>query len=72
MTDNDLRCFYGYETLGKEENLGIRKRQITIPIDFYKAVGIEDEVDCYLQDDAIIIRPAQELSGAFDEQILAE
>ncbi len=48
------------------------KRQITIPIDYYKVLGIEDEVDCQLHGDAIIIRPAQELSGEFDEQILAE
>lgn len=48
------------------------KRQITIPIDFYKTLGIEGEVDCQLHDDAIVIRPAQEISGEFDEQILAD
>jgi len=48
------------------------KRQITIPVDFYRTLGIEDEVDCQLQDDAIVIRPAREVSGEFDEQILAD
>ncbi len=48
------------------------KRQITIPIEFYKALGIESEVDCQLHDDSIVIRPAREFSGEFDEQILAD
>jgi len=48
------------------------KRQITIPIDFYKTLGIEGEVYCQLHDDAIVIRPAREVSGEFDEQILAD
>ncbi len=49
-----------------------KKRQITIPIDFYKALGLEDEVECQLHGDAIVIRPVLEDSGAFDEQILAD
>lgn len=48
------------------------KRQITIPIEFYKALDIEGEVDCQLHDDAIVIRPARAFSGEFDEQILAD
>jgi len=49
-----------------------RKRQITIPIEFYNKLGIEKEVECFLQNDAIIIRPVQERSGDFDEQILED
>lgn len=48
------------------------KRQITIPIEFFNKLGIEKKVDCYLQNNSIIIRPAQESSGEFDEQILAD
>jgi len=49
-----------------------RKRQITIPIEFFNSIGIEKEVDCYVQNNAIIIRPVREGFGEFDEQILAD
>ncbi|MEW5954001.1 MAG: AbrB/MazE/SpoVT family DNA-binding domain-containing protein [Bacillota bacterium] len=49
-----------------------QKRQITIPIEFYNSVGIDKEVECYVQNNAIIIRPVRETSGEFDEQILAD
>jgi len=49
-----------------------QKRQITIPIEFFKSIGIDREVDCYLQNNAIIIRPVHEDMGEFDEQILAD
>ena len=49
-----------------------QKRQITIPIDFYNSVGIDKEVECYVQNNAIIIRPVRESGGEFDEQILAD
>jgi bifunctional DNA-binding transcriptional regulator/antitoxin component of YhaV-PrlF toxin-antitoxin module len=49
-----------------------QKRQITIPIEFFNTLGIEKEVECYLQNNAIVIRPVRENSGEFDEQILAD
>lgn len=49
-----------------------QKRQITIPIEFYNEVGIDKEVECYIQNNAIVIRPVRESSGEFDEQILAD
>ncbi len=49
-----------------------QKRQITIPIEFYNRVGIDKEVECYVQNNAIVIRPVRESSGEFDEQILAD
>jgi len=49
-----------------------QKRQITIPIEFYNVVGIGKEVECYIQDNAIVIRPVRESGGEFDEQILAD
>ena len=49
-----------------------QKRQITIPIEFFNSVGIEKEVECYVQNNAIVIRPVRENSGEFDEQILAD
>ncbi|MCL1858043.1 MAG: AbrB/MazE/SpoVT family DNA-binding domain-containing protein [Oscillospiraceae bacterium] len=48
------------------------KNQISIPIDFFKAVGVENEVDCYVQDNAIIIRPIQNNGSEFAEEILSD
>jgi len=49
-----------------------RKRQITIPIEFFSRLGIEKEVECYVQNDSLVIRPVREGNGEFDEQILAD
>ena len=49
-----------------------QKRQITIPVDFFNAVGVENEVDCYVKNNAIVIRPVREGGGEFDEEILAD
>ena len=49
------------------------KRQITIPLEFYNLLGIEDEVECHVQDGSLIIRRASpEVYGEFSEQILAD
>jgi bifunctional DNA-binding transcriptional regulator/antitoxin component of YhaV-PrlF toxin-antitoxin module len=48
------------------------KRQITIPIEFFNKVGIENEVECYVQSDAIVIRPVKDTCGDFAEQILTD
>ncbi len=49
-----------------------KKRQITIPVEFYNSLGIEKEVICYVQNNAVVIRPAREEGGEFDEEILAD
>ncbi len=33
------------------------KRQITIPLEFYKALNIQNEVECVMKNGSIIIRP---------------
>jgi len=49
-----------------------QKRQITIPVEFFNRIGIDKEVDCYVQNNSIIIRSVREGVGEFDEQILAD
>jgi len=50
-----------------------RKRQITIPLEFFKKLGIENEVDCFLQNDSITIRPVNDNAGGeFAEVILKD
>lgn len=49
-----------------------QKRQITIPIEFFNSLGIQTEVECYVQNNAMVIRPVRDGGGEFDEQILAD
>lgn len=65
-------AYAGKKRSGKKRIKVSEKRQITIPIEFYKALGLDDEVECQLHGDVIVIRSVQEDSGEFDEQILAE
>lgn len=49
------------------------KRQITIPIEFFKKLGVDKEVECYMDGDQMIIRAVEpDSSGEFAEQILAD
>lgn len=49
------------------------KRQITIPMSFFNMLGIKDEVECYVKDNALIIKPVREEdSGYFAEEILKD
>lgn len=41
------------------------KRQITIPIEYYNALNIGDEVECTMVDDSIVIRPIR--NNSIDE-----
>jgi bifunctional DNA-binding transcriptional regulator/antitoxin component of YhaV-PrlF toxin-antitoxin module len=49
------------------------KRQITIPIKFFNAVGFKNEAECILKNNQIIIRPLKDnIGGEFAEQILTD
>jgi bifunctional DNA-binding transcriptional regulator/antitoxin component of YhaV-PrlF toxin-antitoxin module len=49
------------------------KRQITIPMSFFNMLGIKDEVECYVKDNSLIIKPVREEdSGYFAEEILKD
>ena len=62
----------GVSTMIKKRISVSQKRQITIPIEFFNRIGIYKEVDCYVQNNSIIIRSVREGVGEFDEQILAD
>ncbi|GHU95503.1 hypothetical protein FACS1894208_08420 [Clostridia bacterium] len=49
-----------------------QKRQITLPVDFFNALGIENEVECFVQNGAMVIKPVAEKSGEFDVEILSD
>ena len=49
------------------------KRQITIPQKYFEVLGFNNEAECILQNNAIVIRPIRENTGSeFSEQILAD
>lgn len=49
-----------------------QKRQITIPLKFFKQLGLENEVECFVQDDALVIRPFRSEQDGFSVEILKE
>ncbi|WP_366923751.1 AbrB/MazE/SpoVT family DNA-binding domain-containing protein [Metallumcola ferriviriculae] len=49
-----------------------KKRQITIPLKYYKHLGLDNEVECTLEDGAIVIRPLNRNSGEFSVEILKD
>jgi bifunctional DNA-binding transcriptional regulator/antitoxin component of YhaV-PrlF toxin-antitoxin module len=49
-----------------------RKRQITIPLKFYEALNLGDQVECSLGDGAIIIRPSRRTDDEFSVEILTD
>ncbi|NYB75224.1 MULTISPECIES: AbrB/MazE/SpoVT family DNA-binding domain-containing protein [Sedimentibacter] len=49
------------------------KRQITIPRKFYEMLGFENEAECIVKENELILRPVRETnSGEFAEQILSD
>ena len=49
-----------------------KKRQITIPLQFYKHLDLDSEVECSLEDGAIIIRPLHRGTAEFSVEILKD
>ncbi|MDK2919005.1 MAG: hypothetical protein PWQ37_1738 [Candidatus Petromonas sp.] len=49
-----------------------KKRQITIPLQFYKHLNIKSEVECSLEDGAIVIRPFHREPSEFSVEILKD
>ena len=48
------------------------KRQITIPSEYYKAMGLSNEVDCIYAKDMLILTPVRNEDIAFAEEILSD
>ena len=49
-----------------------KKRQITIPLQFYKHLDLDNEVECSLEDGAIVIRPVHRGTSEFSVEILKD
>lgn len=48
------------------------KRQITIPLKYFRSLGINDQVECSLEDGALVIRPFSHASSEFSVEILKD
>src|SRR5690554_3658300 len=46
------------------------KRQITIPLQFFKELGVGTEVECYIKDGALVLKPVHDISETFAVEIL--
>jgi len=49
-----------------------KKRQITIPLQFFEYLNLESEVECSIENNAIVIRPLTRDSGEFSVEILKD
>lgn len=49
-----------------------KKRQITIPLQFYKHLGLGNEVECFLEDGRIVIQPLHREPSEFSVEILKD
>ena len=49
-----------------------QKRQITIPLKFFKQLNLENEVECTIQEGALVIRPMHQNQGEFSVEILKD
>jgi len=48
------------------------KRQVTIPLKFYERLRFGKEVECFLTDDAIVLRPLSNSDDSFTMEILKD
>lgn len=48
------------------------KRQITIPIKYYEALGLSKELECIYANDMLILTPVRKDDPAFAEEILSD
>ncbi|MCL2772961.1 MAG: AbrB/MazE/SpoVT family DNA-binding domain-containing protein [Oscillospiraceae bacterium] len=48
------------------------KRQITIPLKFYEKLRFGKEIECFLTDDAVVLRPLSGSDDGFTMEILKD
>ncbi len=48
------------------------KRQITIPVKYYEALGLSKELECIYANDMLILTPVRKDDPAFAEEILSD
>jgi len=73
MTRILTKNILGREAMDRKRISVSRKRQITIPVKFHEMLGISNEVDCYIKDGTLVIKPiSPEFTGEFAVEILSD
>ena len=49
-----------------------QKRQITIPLKFFNQLNLESEVECFVQNNSLVIRPIRNDQAEFSVEILKD
>ncbi|MBE1553170.1 AbrB/MazE/SpoVT family DNA-binding domain-containing protein [Sporosarcina limicola] len=49
-----------------------KKRQITIPLKFFNELNLDSEVECFVENDVIVIRPLHRDTSEFSLEILKD
>jgi len=64
----------GMETAATERKIinVTGKRQVTIPLKFYEKLRFGKEVECFLTDDAVVLRPLAASDDSFTMEILKD
>jgi len=65
---------YGTESVAMERKIinVTGKRQITIPLKFYERLSFGKEVECFLTEDSIVLRPLSHSDDGFTMEILKD
>jgi len=65
---------YGAESVTMERKIinVTGKRQITIPLRFYERLSFGKEVECFLTEDSIVLRPLSHSDDGFTMEILKD
>jgi len=68
------KIMYGLEgSVMERKIINIRgKRQVTIPLKFYEKLCFGKEVECFLTDDAVVLRPFSNSDEGFTMEILKD
>jgi bifunctional DNA-binding transcriptional regulator/antitoxin component of YhaV-PrlF toxin-antitoxin module len=67
-------CMYSFRSSVMERKIinVTGKRQITIPLKFYEKLRFGKEVECFLTDDVIVLRPLSNSDDEFTMEILKD
>ena len=49
-----------------------QKRQITIPLKFFNQLNLETEVECFVQNNSLVIRPIRNDQAEFSVEVLKD
>ena len=70
--DRDLLWLLWKVILWIEKTSIPKKRQINTSLQFYKHLNLNNEVECFLEDGTIIVRPLNRVTTEFSVEVLRD